>query len=584
MRWLLDGKLIDYPRKRENGKFHREIYYRIQTEGVNQPSKISCQVLHETSQRPITRTEDVIVDRECKRSCHSGFIGVLVLLLVVSLPAVWYFTKRVFQRFQVSPIHMRETEDGNNVTLYCTASNCAKEPLVTWTIKEKDKEEMEITDNNQERDEETPLVGSVKSSGYTMRTERSHADKLHHVMSSLSFAPTGLKHREIAVTCKFQCDGRSQEKSRMCSFLIRKPEVSGPVLMSLGDNGDVLCSLCLQKFYPKRMKIQWSHGLGQFKEVETNHETFIRNDDMTYNVRSECRVPGHLFKDEGFRVRAAWSHEKESGQREATITDTQWLPVMGKMENPPFIDGKEAKLLCQVSGYFPNVLDVKWLRRDAGGSDPCLISASEKYIIPEMEATQQEDKTFSYTACLVVSVSAPTDHGSEFICRVRHPSLKTPQEQRSGELRVIGILAVNVVRLNTDKLRAEVIHVNPDNGEYLKITWSRCEGKKDYKKYEDTEVEEEKISSSDGSSTRYSRIYIESKKKKKYYRVMVEHSASSRVEEKNILRENDEFYLIDKEERKTLLLQVSEQVVPGKKKIITLRHQKPRCLSSHLHP
>ncbi|XP_040297004.1 uncharacterized protein LOC121008481 isoform X2 [Bufo bufo] len=520
--------------------------------------KITCQVEHEYLQDPIKDFYIVQYGGDCKRSCHFGLIGVLVGLLVTALPALWYFMKRDSQRFQVSHIHRVETAD-NKVTIYCMASNCPEDVQVTWRITENDGGKIIIPDIKQENDEEAALV---TRSDYTVETDRSYEDKLHNVVSSLSFTPVVSKHKEMAFSCTFQCNGRSQEKSQKFSFKFKKPESSDPVQMSLGDNGDVLCSVSLQKFYPKDIKIQWSHGLGHdFQNIDTTEEKFTKNEDFTFNVRSECRIPGHVFKDQGYRVRAIWSHKAESEQKEVSITDLAWRPVMGEIEKPTFTDGKEAKLLCRVSGYFPDALDVEWLRRDAAGQEIYVLSASDKYKIPVMEVKQQEDKTFTYTACLILSVSAATDHGSEFICRVRHPSVTGPLEKRTGEIRVIGIRAVNVTLLNKEKIRAEVVHFTPND---IKITWSRRKEKnKSYEVYKKIE-KPMKRENSDGSCTSVSEMTFKShsgstQKDNKYYKVVVEDNTSNAVVEKIVLRENREYYLTDNENRKTPLAEISEQ-------------------------
>ncbi|XP_044160906.1 uncharacterized protein LOC122945781 [Bufo gargarizans] len=551
MHWLLDGKRINSYRQSNSGYFSKEIYHWIPLQGDKRPSQISCEVEHETLNSPIKMTEEVKVEHDCKRSCHFGLIGVLAGLLVTALPGLWYFMKRDSQRFQVSHIHRVETAD-NKVTIYCMASNCPEDVQVTWRITENDGGKIIISDIKQENDEEAALV--TGSDYYNVETDRSYEDKLHNVVSSLSFTPVVSKHKEMAFSCTFQCNGRSQEKSQRFSFIFKRPESSDPVQMSLGDNGDVLCSVSLQNFFPKDIRIQWSHGLGHFQNVETSDEKFTKNKDFTFNVRSECRIPGHVLKDQGYRVRAIWSHKAESKEKEASITDFAWRPVMGEIEKPTFTDGKEAKLLCRVSGYFPDALDVKWLRRDADNQEFYVVSASDKYKIPVMEATLQEDKTFTYTACLILSVSAATDHGSEFICRVRHPSVTGPLEKTTGEISVIGIRAVNVTLLNKEKIRAEVVHFTPND---IKITWSKRKEKD--KNYKVSKKIEKKVKRENRAGSCVSEITIKSKKDKKYYKVVVEDNASNAVVEMIVLRENGEYYLTDNENRKTPLAEIPEQ-------------------------
>ncbi|XP_066433993.1 uncharacterized protein [Eleutherodactylus coqui] len=211
----------------------------------------------------------------------------------------------------------------NRVTLFCMASKLPKDMQVTWKILGKDGENI-ISDPTQARDEEAALI---KGSDYIVDTDRSHSDKLHHTISTLSFTPVISKHKDMEVFCMFHCDRRSEERSLKCSFTLEKPEVSGPIQMSLGDDRDVLCSVSLRNFYPKDMQIKWSHGPGYFQDVKTIHETITNNKDFTFNVRSECRVPGDLFKDQGYRVRATWNHQAESGQQEVSIAGDKPLYI-----------------------------------------------------------------------------------------------------------------------------------------------------------------------------------------------------------------------------------------------------------------
>ncbi|XP_077130207.1 uncharacterized protein LOC143785338 [Ranitomeya variabilis] len=217
MRWLLDGKRIDSPRQSNHRYFNKEIYHQIQNKENNPPSQISCEVQHEALKSPIKITEKVRLERDSNSWWHLVIIGVLVGLLVTSLPGLWYFVKRDSQRFQVGHIHRVKTEE--KVTFYCTASNCPQDVRVTWTIKENNGERMVITDNNQERDEEAVL--KVRSD-YIVETERSNEDNLHHAISALRFTPVVSKHKEVEVSCQFLCNGRILEKRLKWSFNFSK--------------------------------------------------------------------------------------------------------------------------------------------------------------------------------------------------------------------------------------------------------------------------------------------------------------------------------------------------------------------------
>ncbi|XP_075035142.1 uncharacterized protein LOC142097311 isoform X1 [Mixophyes fleayi] len=558
--WLLDGKRTDPPRGSDKSLFNKEIYYRILLDKDKRPKQISCEVQHETLYSPITETLEVQENNDCKRSCHFGLTAVLLVLLILAcgiLAAAWYFItkKKYFQKFQVSQIHREPIKsDDEKVTLYCVASNCTMNVVVTWTVKVG--ENVTILEAQTNKDEES---AALLCSDYTVRTDLEQSDNLYNVITALRFKPDINKNKDREVMCNFLCDGRNKERRFTYKLTLKKPEMSAPIKLSLSDSGDVLCSVTLETFYPRNIQIKWSCGVGHYKELDTAKNNIIHNSDQTCNAVSECRVPGHLFKDPGFRVRVTWSHQSmdETEHREVSAADFPCPSVMDEIIIPPLLlHGTEAKLQCRISGYFPGDLDVKWIRREAGKQELYEVSPSDKYKIPVMEVTQQSDKTYTCTASLIVSVSVLTDHGAEFICRVTHPTLVTPLKKRTGELSVTGIPTVNVTHLNNHP-RAEILHFFPKD---ITVMWSRSKSNK-YETYEGKKVENEFQKNDDDDDGTYICISDLSVKthKNKSYKVTVEHETLKRPIEKIIVREKDKLYLKDNENRTTLLPETLHQ-------------------------
>ncbi|CAH2219151.1 signal-regulatory beta-1-like isoform X3 [Pelobates cultripes] len=165
--------------------------------------------------------------------------------------------------------------------------------------------------------------------------------------------------------------------------------------------------------------------------------------------------------------------------KKASVTELTRCPKMGDIIIPSLVNGTEATLQCKISGYFPDKLEVKWLKVDPLMNKQVFVSPGEKYKIPVMEVTREEDQTYTCTANLIVSVSIAEDEYSEYICQVEHPSLDRPLEKRTGKLCVTGIPTIKVTHETVHRktwLRTEVKGVFPPT--CTAVTWSRDKGKK----------------------------------------------------------------------------------------------------------
>uniref|UniRef100_A0A8C5W7W1 Ig-like domain-containing protein n=1 Tax=Leptobrachium leishanense TaxID=445787 RepID=A0A8C5W7W1_9ANUR len=222
---------------------------------------------------------------------------------------------------------------------------------------------------------------------------------------------------------------------------------------------------------------------------------------------------------------------------------------MSDISVPRLLHGKEAKLQCTISGYFPDHLLVNWLRREAGKPDLFPVSPSDKYKLPVMDVTRQEDQTFTCTASLIYTVSQKTDHGSEFICQVGHPSLERPLEKRTGELDVEGIPVVNVIHVDTvsnDCLVAEVKGYYPGK---TKVTWSRRSRTRGYEPCPLSDADMEVKENEDGTVSLSSRFKATKPitSNELQYKVSVEHKSLECLIETDISAQKEGYFIIEKE-------------------------------------
>ncbi|XP_073492202.1 uncharacterized protein [Aquarana catesbeiana] len=475
--WLVDGKMANLSRGREDGLYNKEIYYRIDLKEGNVPEQISCDIEHEALNNPVTKTLKVQSYNECKRHCHLGLTAVLLSLLVLSFVAIAYILrkyirkKKYLQQFQVSHIH-KEHVRGNEekVNLFCMASKCPDAVKVTWIVREQDQRPIIISESPAIKDEE---AGPLINHEYTVKTDQTEDNGLQNATTVLSFNPTKSSHKNTEIKCELQCGERCEERTLNFSFCYKKPSIKGPIDLSLDDSGNVLCSLTLENFYPGDIQIKWNCGVGNNQELPSTEDIKYDN-DYTSRCNSICTIPWKHFMGPGSKVRVTWTHRSldQPGYQELSLKDFPWCPVMDDIEVPSLVHDREAKLQCVIRGYFPDNLEVKWLRREGGKPELYEVSTGDRYKIPVLEITQESDKTYTCTASLIVSVLLKTEHKSEFICRVTHPILETPLEKRTGELTVTGIPTVR--KQDGRYLIAEISHFYPEK---ITVTWSRTKRK-----------------------------------------------------------------------------------------------------------
>ncbi|KAM4631821.1 uncharacterized protein O3C94_018410 [Discoglossus pictus] len=557
--WLQNGRSIEMRKSNADGSIKTDFYYSLRPTSNSQLESVSCEVEHESLDSPIVETIQMKT-KDNSPNVPAAVILTMVITAALILAIFWFllFKTKYFQRFRVSNILRPELwKDDDKVALSCSASDCVKDVQVTWTVTESDGNKVTIPDSQSSKDEES---GQLLISDYTMRADRSVSEGLHNVISTLSFIPSASKHKNMKIVCKFDCDGKSKEKRLNWVDHCKKPEISDPIKLTLCDTGEVLCCVTLQRFYPKSIRIRWTCGDGSYKDLETDSETFTYNNDQTCNVQSVCRIPGHMFNEPGFKVRVTWSHGSMDNpeHRELSIRDTDfvWRPVIDEVTTLPHIVNRmETKLQCNISGYFPDSLDVKWLKREAGNQALFPVSPSEKYKIPVMDVRREADNTFTCTASLFVFVSAQSEGGAEFICQVGHPSLERPLMKSTGPLTVKGAPVVTSI---TYYERSIILDIDKFYPQYIVIKWSRAESKpKDYKEISDCLIQNKLHCNSDASYRLTSiceamSLLDRMNPNDVYIKAIVQHDALTRPVELNFLRSKGTFYNTSGGERKEL--------------------------------
>lgn len=561
--WLIDGKRMEPSRRNPDDTYNKWDHFLI-SGNQKRPKNISCVVEHETLDSPLMKTLIVKDGKDSQKPVLIAAVSVLTILLAAGiLTVLWLYKTKYFQRFQLSPIHIRWNGNRDQkLTMCCTASNCPRKIQVTWTVVEDNGEKIKVPDHQTRSDGELCQL----LNDYTVRTDQLETDGLYNAITSLTFTPSVGKHRNMKVTSIFLSGSKTKEKHKKWSFTVLRPRLSGPKILSLDNSGDVVCSVSLEKFYPEDIQIKWSCGVGNYQELDNVKTETVKNySENTFNCKSECQVSKYLFQDAGFRVRVIWTHVSldQPDSQEVSSKDLPWHPVMGEITVPTLVHGTESRVQCVIRRYFPDNLEVKWLRREAGKPELYELSSSDKYKIPVLEITQEPDKTYTCIASILVSVSAKTEQGAEFICRVTHPSLEGPLEKRSGELTVKGYPVIRQVFCEDRSIILKI------DGFYMQdpvVTWERADKQHgQYKRYEEKRIQNIRGESSDGSYSLTSicealTLVDRGIPKDKYIKATIEHGALESAKNIYFLRRKGRFYNLSGLE-KNLLDQIDKETL-----------------------
>ncbi|XP_073403343.1 uncharacterized protein [Dendrobates tinctorius] len=275
-------------------------------------------------------------------------------------------------------------------------------------------------------------------------TSRRAADNTYSRTASLTITPDLRTHQGAEYICLVEHPSLKTPIERRTGRLqvYGKPQMSAPIEITTADKSRVQFSLNLQKFYPKDIKISWSwedqsgkYGLSAVETISAQDE------DLTYEVTSAVQIPGYQFKDPKMKIIVEWEHEsmETSETKSLGVRDLPWRPHVGSINVSELEDGKSATLTCDISGYFPDLLSVRWFTKKDGNVTELPRQSSfyinRTYKMSEIK-TRQKDNTYSCEASLTFTPKISSHQGSEILCRVEHPSEVRPIERSTGPLHI----------------------------------------------------------------------------------------------------------------------------------------------------
>ncbi|XP_075175661.1 uncharacterized protein LOC142246484 [Anomaloglossus baeobatrachus] len=433
--WTLDGKIqnnsfLGEPVENKDGTYN--VTSSVTFTPTPEAKTLSCTVHHASLHQPLQEDLLLVYEDSSAGVIAACFIIAFILIIAIS-GALWWNRKQ--RKKDCGPLLVRDVKgppkliDGEEAVLYCTVDNAPEDLCVTWLIRRAGEEQEIQTSQMRGRSEEEEE--SLLDTSYVIKSQRDG----RQYSSSLSFIPHMERHKDTTFICRGASGQHKDERTFYCRTILVKPKMSKPIIRSLFVSKEIKYLLNLEKCYPKNITFIWMCG-AEMTEVVSSTDSVSENPDRTYNVSSEVVIPEDRHKDPGFRVRVTWEHasmeEPESRELSMRDSDYRWTPVVEDIQVPRLLLGSPAVLQCNISGYFPDAVTVKWMRRDG---DKLYEEADDNQRITSRRAA---DNTYSRTASLTITPDRGTHQGAEYICVVEHSSLETPIERSTGRLRVWG--------------------------------------------------------------------------------------------------------------------------------------------------
>ncbi|XP_040297326.1 uncharacterized protein LOC121008695 [Bufo bufo] len=228
-------------------------------------------------------------------------------------------------------------------------------------------------------------------------------------------------------------------------YVYRYRQKRHPKLRNITQVTDGSFTLNVDHFYPKEISVTWEIFQPSSSKNPQNLEStnvMQENPDGTFNVTSTTEsLRDKVNAGEEYTLRATVTHRKlkHPSYKEWTPhqnKDNTYLmssPELGEILTPNLTLNSQTQLQCTISRFYPDNLTVNWIKKVKGNEE--IMKTSEKYKITPHTSQKQRDKTFTCTACLLLTPSLE-DQGAEIICRVAHPSLEQPAERSTGQIQV----------------------------------------------------------------------------------------------------------------------------------------------------
>ncbi|XP_075686930.1 uncharacterized protein LOC142656006 isoform X2 [Rhinoderma darwinii] len=254
-----------------------------------------------------------------------------------------------------------------------------------------------------------------------------------------------------------------------------------PMTLSLSDTDDMMCSVTLETFYPGYLHTDWKCGREKSTEVLSSQELYNESPDQrSFTVCSEVRISQDSLRCSESTIHVTWEHEYTNTKGKQTLSirdqDFPWRPVVDDIQTPPRIyHDTPVVLQCQVSGYYPDALVVKWFRKNEHNLELC--EEFDDVSITKIRSNKNPDNTYSCAAELMMTPTLRNHQGAEYICQVEHPSLERAIKKSTGGLKMLAKPLLEPIRKTlVDNILVQFsLHLKMFYPKDIKVKWHRGE-------------------------------------------------------------------------------------------------------------
>ncbi|XP_056391409.1 uncharacterized protein LOC130284740 [Hyla sarda] len=259
-----------------------------------------------------------------------------------------------------------------------------------------------------------------------------------------------------------------------------------PMRLRLNDTGEMIGSITLETFYPGYLHIEWKCGREKPEEVLSSQDVYRESPDQrSFSVCSEVRISQDSLRYPESTVYVTWEHEytNTKGQHKFSIADEDflWRPVAEDIQTPPCLyHDTPGVLQCDISGYYPDALTVKWFRKTKQNLELC--EESDDVSIPKIRSNKNPDHTYSCTARIMITPTLSNHRGAEYVCQVEHPSLEKAMKRSTGGIRMLAKPQPEPIRksLVDDWFIQFSLHLKSFYPKEIKVKWHL--GEKEFRK------------------------------------------------------------------------------------------------------
>ncbi|XP_062858873.1 uncharacterized protein si:ch211-180a12.2 isoform X2 [Trichomycterus rosablanca] len=277
--------------------------------------------------------------------------------------------------------------------------------------------------------EKGPLLASSAPGYYKLHSRQPlySTGPIKHFLSSFTFIPILPVHKGAVFKCQISYKGKEKilmERVSEKLTVLSPPEVSEIQLSEPNkETGIVTMTIAASHFHPDVITFRWFCEGGELCPVAIPPALASPRPDAHgfFSAKSQCRLSqNELLRGET----SVWVTVHHRALKQPITRKTRGfrkMPVMSEItssSSPSASQQESINLACNITGFYPPEIKVKWLNRRKDEEKEIRNESSDEGTVELWGPIQTEPRVFRATAVL-----KDVKEGEEIVCRVEHCSL-----------------------------------------------------------------------------------------------------------------------------------------------------------------